>query len=120
MMSKRIACLAAALLLALPALAAAETWSNVSLVDQSCATKAKVAENPDGHTRDCALQCSKNGYGVFTADGKYLKFDAAGSEKALAALRASSQKDHLRVTVTGTVEGDTITVATLELAQPAG
>lgn len=115
-MSKRIAFLVAVVLLALPALAAAETWTNVTLVDQQCAKKEKVAQNPDAHTRDCALQCAKNGYGVFTADGKYLKLDAAGSEKALAALKASSQADHLRVNVTGTLAGDTITVESLEMA----
>lgn len=106
--------LASAFALALFALpASAATWKNVSLIDQGCSVKAK--ENPDAHTRDCALQCSKSGYGIYTAEGKYLKFDAAGSEKALVALKASTQKDHLRANVTGEVNGDVVTVATLEL-----
>ena len=101
----------AVLLLALPASAA--SWKNVSLIDQGCSVKAKA--NPDAHARDCALQCSKSGYGIYTAEGQYLKLDAAGSEKALAALKASTKKDHLRADVTGEVKGDVLTVATLDL-----
>ena len=36
--------------------------------------------------------CEKSGYGVFTADNKYLVFDAAGNEQAAAAQR-SIQKE---------------------------
>ena len=41
------------LAMALPAFAAAEDWSNVSIVDTQCS--AKVKADPDSHTRDCAL-----------------------------------------------------------------
>ena len=115
-MIRRIACALLAAALATPLVAAAETWSNVALVDQGCATKEKVAANPDSHTRDCGLQCAKNGFGVFTADGKYLKLDADGSKKALDALKASAQKDHLRVNVTGTLADGVVHVQTLEMA----
>jgi len=43
-------------LCALPALAETQTFKNVSVVDAKCA--AKVAANPDEHTRACAMQCS--------------------------------------------------------------
>lgn len=108
--------LALGLLLA-PAVALADTWTNVSLVDVNCS--AKVAANPDAHTRSCALECAKSGYGVFTAEGKYLKLDAEGSKKALALLKASSQKDHLRVNLTGSLAGETIAVQTIEMAPMA-
>ena len=38
---------------ALPALAAAEDWSNVSMIDTKCS--AKVKADPDSHTRACAM-----------------------------------------------------------------
>ncbi len=57
----------------------------------------------------------KSGYGVFTADGKYLKLDAAGDEKALAAIKASKKKDNFKVRVTGDVSGDSIKVTDLKL-----
>ena len=41
------------MLFSAPLLCAAETWNNVSLVDVNCSAKAK--NNPDGHTRKCAL-----------------------------------------------------------------
>ncbi len=86
-------------LLAMPLLCPAETWKDVSLVDVNCS--AKVKDNPGAHTRNCALQCSKSGFGIMTADGTFLKFDAPGNEQALTALKASQASDHLRATVVG-------------------
>ncbi len=91
----------------------AETWKNVSLIDSQCVDKAKA--NPDKHTVKCALNCEDGGYGILTADGKYLKFDDAGNKKALAALHSTKQTDHVRATVEGTVSGDEIKVTALTL-----
>ena len=102
-----------AALAAVPVLAGAETWTGVSIVDVACSAKAKA--DPDAHTRSCALQCSKGGYGIVTQDGSFLKLDKKGNEDALAALKNSGQKDHLRVTVTGQLSGDTIHVQSLKL-----
>jgi hypothetical protein len=41
--------------------------------------------------------CEKTGYGVFSADNKFLVFDAAGNEQASTALKASKKKDDLKV-----------------------
>jgi hypothetical protein len=104
-------------MLALPAAAHAESWSNVPLVDVSCSTKVK--DDPDAHTRDCALLCAKSGYGIWTADGKYLKFDADGSKKAQALLQASDRKDHLRVDVAGELVDGALKVTSIAMS-PAG
>jgi len=98
-------------LLALPLAAAAETWKDVPVIDGMCVSKVKA--DPDKHTMQCALQCAKGGYGLLTTDGTYLKFDKEGSEKALAALKASKKTDHLRATVEGVREGETIKVVSI-------
>ena len=89
------------------------------LVDKMCASQHAAEGEKFGkmHKRECALMpdCVKSGYGVLTADGKYLKFDADGDKKAEAALKASKKRDDLRVSVTGEQEGETIKVATLKL-----
>jgi hypothetical protein len=96
------------------AVAAEETtWSNVPVVDSMCLGKVKA--NPDAHKRACLLQCSRSGYGLITRDGAYLKFDDAGNEKTVAALKASKKEDHVRATVKGTKEGDTIKVDSITL-----
>lgn len=110
---KRIAVLTLAGLLALPAAAVAETWKDVPVIDTLCLTKFK--DKPDEHTTQCALQCVKGGYGLITADGTYLKFDDAGNEKTVAALKATKRKDHLRATVTGEMDGETIKVASIAI-----
>ena len=102
-----------ALVLLVSAFAVAETWNSVPLVDGHCATLVKG--NPDAHTRDCMLQCQKAGYGVLTSDGTYLKLDKNGNDQAFKLLQQTKQKDHLRVTVTGTREGDTIKVQSITI-----
>jgi uncharacterized membrane protein YphA (DoxX/SURF4 family) len=96
-----------------PALAAEETWANVSVIDTNCLTKFKA--NPDDHPRECALQCVKGGYGLITEEGSYLKFDEAGNKLALGALKASPKTDHLRATVTGERDGEIIKVRSFKL-----
>ena len=96
-----------------PLVCTAETWTNAPLVDANCA--AKVKNTPDVHTRNCALQCSKNGFGILTQDGTFLKFDSHGNQQALSELKNSQANDHLRVTVAGDREGDTIKVKSLKM-----
>jgi len=100
------------------------------LIDEMCSSKAEVriVSGPrleggmivaEAHTRQCALMpaCQKSGYGVFTYENKFLKFDEAGSRKALAALRASKKEDNLKVEVTGEIQGGTIKVSGLKLIE---
>jgi len=112
-MKKLAATLALLALAALPALAADESYKNVSVIDSKCS--AKAAADPDAHTRSCALQCAMTGFGILTADKKFIKFDEAGSKKAEEAIQASQKKDHLRVDVTGELNGDTLKVTSLKL-----
>ena len=89
--------------------ALAETWSG-TVVDVMC-------KNNDlaNHTRDCAVSCSRSGYGIVLADGKFIKFDEKGNAKALAALKASSKDKDLKAKVTGTMKEDVIQVESLQL-----
>jgi hypothetical protein len=95
--------------LACAAAFAADTVSG-TLIDQSC-----KAKDPVKHTRQCALGCAKSGFGVVTADGKFLKFDEKGNEKALAVLKASTKEADLKAKVTGELHGDMIDVESIEL-----
>jgi hypothetical protein len=110
---KMLASLLAVGLMATPALAATQTFNDVSVVDVACSKK--VAADADSHTRECALTCQKSGFGIVTADKKFLKFDADGNAKMLAELKASDKTDHLRVNVSGDVQGDTIKVSSVTL-----
>jgi hypothetical protein len=60
--------------------------------------------------------CQRSGYGVFTfGSTRFLAFDAAGNQKALALLEASKKEDDMRVEVTGEIQGDKIKVTGLKL-----
>jgi hypothetical protein len=110
---RRVIFLAMLGLLVLPEVLAAETFKDVPVVDTNCSKK--VADAPDNHPRECALKCEASGYGIFTSDKKFLKFDAAGNKQIIAELKASTKKDHLRADVSGDVEGDTLKVTSVKL-----
>jgi hypothetical protein len=112
-MKKLAAILGLIALAALPALAADESYKNVSVIDSNCS--AKAAADPDSHTRACAVQCAMSGFGILTADKKFIKFDDAGSKKAEEAIKASPKKDHLRADVSGELTGDTLKVTSFKL-----
>lgn len=70
------------------------------------------------HTRQCLLMpaCQRSGYGIFTYDtSKFLGFDPAGNQRALALIEASKKQDDLRIEVAGEIQGDKIKVSTLKL-----
>jgi hypothetical protein len=100
-------------LLAFPLAGGAETWKNVSVIDTQCLSKVKAA--PDKHTKGCALQCAKGGYGLLTAEGVYLTFDENGNKKTVEALKATEKTDHLRATVVGQRKNDTVRVESIQI-----
>lgn len=89
-------------------LSAADSFSG-TVVDVMCRGKDLA-----GHTRECAVTCSKSGYGLVTAAGKFLKFDEAGNAKTLATLKKLAKDKDLKAKVTGTMSGEVLKVETLE------
>ena len=90
------------------------------LIDKMCSAKV-AAEGVDAakaHTKDCALMpnCKSSGYGVVTPDGKFLKFDEDGNEMAVKILGVTSRKDNIKVTVNGSIKGDSIAVIAIQLS----
>ncbi len=90
-------------------LAFAESFSG-TVVDVMCKAKDLA-----GHTRECAVTCAKSGFGLVTADGKFLKFDEQGNVRTLAALKKSAKDKDLKVKVTGAMAGDVLKVEAIEL-----
>jgi len=89
--------------------AAADTFSG-TVVDVMCRAKDLA-----GHTRECAVACAKSGYGLVTADGKFLKFDETGNARTLTALKKSTKDKDLKAKVSGNVDGDVLKVQSIEL-----
>ena len=95
------------------AFAADQTWVG-QVSDSMCgASHAKMTGAHPGMTdRDCALACVKGGgQFVFVSDGKVYKI--ANQDSALLQMHAG----HAGVTLTGDMNGDTITVS--KIAMPA-
>lgn len=90
-------------------LAAAETFSG-TVVDVMCKGKDLAS-----HTRSCAIDCAKSGFGLVQADGKFLKFDESGNARTLSLLKKSTKDKDLKVKVTGTLDGEVIKVQAVEL-----
>jgi hypothetical protein len=94
------------------------------VVDAMCAKGFASKPNPmakaAAHTKDCALEeaCSASGYGIFS-DGKWIKFDDAGSKQAKASIGNSKREKGLMYEVTGRMEGETFAVASLKETSPS-
>jgi hypothetical protein len=99
----------AVLTLTLAAVASAADFTG-TVVDVMCRGKDLA-----GHTRECAVTCSKSGYGLVTADGKFLKFDESGNARTLTALKKSAKEKDLKAKVAGTLDGDVLKVQAIEL-----
>lgn len=95
------------LLLALSA--SAESWSG-TVVDVMCKGKDLAS-----HTRQCALNCAKGGFGLVLADGKFVKFNETGNAKTLAVLKSSAKEKDIKAKVTGKLDGDVIQVELVEI-----
>ena len=87
----------------------AGSWSG-TVVDVMC--KGKDVAN---HTKECALGCSKSGYGLVTSDGQFYKFDESGNAKAVSALKQTTKDKDLKATVSGTMDGDVIKVDSIKM-----
>ena len=73
--------------------------------------RAKVLkQNPN-----CSMMKNYNrdAYGLITADKKYYKLDDNGKKLARELLANTSDKDNLKVIVSGDIEGDTIKVTNM-------
>lgn len=89
--------------------ASAETFSGI-VVDVFCKDNDLAT-----HPRACIISCAKSGLGLKQTDGKFLKFDEKGNARALAALKKISKEQNLQAKVSGTVEGDTLKVDSIEI-----
>jgi hypothetical protein len=90
------------------------------LVDRACGAKMASANDQKaaaGHTRECALMpnCAGSGFGVLTADGKFIILDDAGNKKAQAALQASKKADNIKVQVSGDQSGENMKVSSIKI-----
>ena|SRR2546425_264950 len=70
-------------------------------------------EDPKTHTTECALICKSSGFGVVTADGKYVGFTPDGNKKAIAMLQSTSKTAHLQVSVQGSRQGPLLVVESI-------
>jgi len=97
---------------------AADTKVQGYLVDMACAREE--GSRPDfgiKHSKECLQmpECVESGYGVLTADKKIIAFDAAGNEQAKKFIADLKKNTDIKVTVTGTVTGGSMTVNKIEL-----
>jgi hypothetical protein len=84
--------------------ARAETWTG-KLVDATCKVSSEAP---------CPATSETHLFGIELPDSKVLILDARGNEKASGAIK-NAQKSDLHATVTGSLQGQTVKVETIEL-----
>ncbi len=92
------------------------------LVDMLCARQRKSEGVKLGqvHTKMCLQMpaCVQSGYAVMTPDNQLLKFDKAGTDKAIKLVEKSNQDHGFVIQVAGKIKGDEIQVSKIELLPP--
>ena len=97
---------------------AADTKIQGHLVDIACASEEGQRANFGvKHSKECLQMpdCAKSGYGLLTDDKKVIKFDAASNEKAKQFIADIKKNKDIKVTVTGTLDGERMAVSKIEL-----
>ena len=90
----------------------AETWSG-KVVDAACKDQAAAAPTPAPAA--CEPTASTVAFGIELPDGKVLKLDSAGNTKAAEAMKNNAGKSSLQATVTGSMDGQTVKVETIDI-----
>ncbi len=85
------------------------------LSDCQCGESMESVQMAAGHTKECCLMesCAKSGFGIY-ANGKFIKFDSKGSDKAKAFLVALKKEKDLKVKVTGKMENGVFVLTSIE------
>ncbi len=103
----------------------AETWTG-KLVDANCKDQSKQgaadSTTPSQASSTCEATRSTTAYGVELSDGRVLKLDSTGNAKAAEAMKNTSstrgagtrKSTAMMVTVTGTLDGHTVKVDTID------
>jgi hypothetical protein len=97
----------------------AETWSG-KMVDAACKDQAAPAPAPEAQPSSpvanaCEPTASTVAFGIELPDGKVLKLDSAGNTKAAEAMKNNAGKSALQATVTGSMDGQTVKVETIDI-----
>jgi len=97
---------------------AADTTVKGYLVDLECAREdGQKAGFGAKHSKDCLQMpdCEKGGYGLLTDDKKIIRFDNAGNDQAKKFIADLKKEKDIRVVVTGSMSGSSMTVSKIEL-----
>ena len=101
----------------------AETWSG-KVVDAACKDQAAApapapsaqSAQPGGQVANaCEPTASTVAFGIELSDGRVLKLDSAGNTKAAEVMKTNAGKSSLQATVTGSLDGQTVKVETIEI-----
>lgn len=94
--------------------ATATTWTGY-VVDKMCKTDIPYTKGK-GHTKECLLaeDCISTGFGLATADGKWIAFDKKGSDMAGNFIKTSKKNKDFLVVVSGKMKAGTIEVSSIK------
>jgi hypothetical protein len=97
----------------------AETWSgkvvDAACKDQAAAPAAQGAQPSSPAANACEPTASTVAFGIELSDGKVLKLDSTGNTKAAEAMKNNAGKSSLQATVTGSMEGQTVKVESIDI-----
>ena len=88
------------------------------IIDPNCAQDIlKHGRHVVKKRHECSLMkdYAREGYGMITDDRRFFRFDDAGNKRARELLKNTSDRDNLKVIVSGEIDGSIIKVANISL-----
>ena len=92
----------------------AENWTG-KLIDAPCHDRSLQPGQAKGQAESCAATSTTTSFAIQTSDGKVYKLDASGNAKAATALRGNPDAKDPSVTVSGSMDGQTVKVDSIDL-----
>ena len=89
------------------------------IIDKHCVEghEAELESLATSHAKACALKCAVAGKPLgLISEGKWYSFDQAGSKKAAKLLKKSKSDKAVRAEVTGSLDGEMLTVSSIKEA----
>jgi len=92
----------------------ADSWTG-KLLDAPCHDRSLQPGQAKSSADSCAATATTSAFAIQTADGKVFKLDASGNAKAATILRGNPDSKEPSVTVSGSMDGQTVKVDSIDL-----
>jgi hypothetical protein len=92
----------------------ADSWTG-KLIDAPCHDRSLQPGQSKSSAESCVATTTTTSFAIETSDGKVYKLDASGNAKAASVLRGNPDAKEPSVTISGSMDGQTVKVDSIDM-----